>query len=100
MRSLFRQAWTAQWTTSDEYERLLADYAAVLAKLTPEQIRAGLDACIGRTFPPSPSEFAGLARQSRAPAHRPYRALPRPAADPQTARAHLADLRAALRAKA
>ena len=59
MRALFRQAWTSQWSTAAEYERLLADYAAVLARLTPEQIRVGLDACLGRTFPPSPSELYG-----------------------------------------
>jgi hypothetical protein len=72
----------------------------VLAKLTPEQIRAGLDACVGRTFPPHPSEFYQLAtadKASKIPAHQPYRALPRPPRDPETARNHIADLRAALR---
>lgn len=100
MRALFRQAWTSQWSTPAEYERLLADYAAVLSKLTAEQIRAGLDACIGRTYPPNPSEFYGLSMAAKTPtcrAHQPYRALPKPPVDPAAVVNHLADLRAALR---
>jgi hypothetical protein len=96
MRSLFRQAWTSQWSTPAEYERLLADYAAMLAKLTPEQIRTGLDACVGRTYPPNPSEFFGLATAKTAPkvaAHQPYKALPKPQADITEVRAAFASLR-------
>ena len=100
MRSLFRQAWTSQWTTQDEHERLLADYAAVLARLTPEQIRAGLDACVGRNYPPNPSEFYGLAKAKTAPptaAHQPYKALPKPKRSRDDMANVFADLRAALR---
>lgn len=100
MRALFRQAWTSQWSSPGEYERLLADYAAVLERLTPEQIRNGLDACVGRTYPPNPSEFYGLASTAKAPApaaHRLYKALPRPPTNPEAVVNHLADLRAALR---
>jgi hypothetical protein len=100
MRSLFRQAWTSQWSTPAEYERLLADYTAMLARLTPEQIRAGLDACIGRTYPPNPSEFYGLATAKTTPkvaAHQPYKALPKPQRSRQEVANVFADLRAALR---
>ena len=100
MRSLFRQAWTSQWSTPEEHERLLADYSAMLTKLTPEQIRAGLDACIGRTYPPNPSEFYGLATAKTTPkvaAHQPYKALPKPQRSRQEVANVFADLRAALR---
>jgi hypothetical protein len=100
MRSLFRQAWTSQWSTPAEYERLLADYTAMLARLTPEQIRAGLDACVGRTYPPNPSEFYGLATAKTSPttaSHQPYKALPKPPRDPAKTAERFADLRAALR---
>ena len=100
MRSLFRQAWTSQWATPDEHERLLADYSAMLAKLTPEQIRAGLDACVGRTYSPNPSEFYGLATAKTAPkvaAHQPYLRLPKPPRDSAKTAERFADLRAALR---
>jgi hypothetical protein len=100
MRSLFRQAWTSQWTTADEHERLLADYSAMLAKLTPEQIRTGLDACIGRTYPQNPSEFYGLASAREAPktaAHQPYKSLPKPRRGREDIAGVFADLRAALR---
>ena len=100
MRSLFRQAWTSQWSTPAEYERLLADYTAMLARLTPEQIRTGLDACVGRTYPPNPSEFYGLAVAKTAPttaAHQPYKALPKPKRSRDDMANVFADLRAALR---
>ena len=99
MRSLFRQAWTSQWSTPAEYERLLADYAAMLARLTPEQIRAGLDDCVGRTYPPNPSEFYGMATKTEpAPsaAHKPFKALPRPPRDPAKTAERFAAVRAAL----
>jgi hypothetical protein len=72
----------------------------MLAKLTPEQIRAGLDACIGRTYPPNPSEFYGLATAKTAPkvaAHQPYKALPKPRRSRDDMANVFADLRAALR---
>ena len=99
MRTLFRESWTAKWSTPADFEQLLADYVAVLAKLTPEQIRTGLDACVGRTFPPNPSEFFGLATTTTqtAPAHRPFKSLPKPPRDPALKEARMADLRAALR---
>ena len=100
MRSLFRQAWTSQWSTPAEYERLLADYGAVLARLTPEQIRAGLDSCVGRTYPPNPSEFYGLAAAkavAKVAAHQPYKALPKPKRSREDIANVFADLRAALR---
>ncbi len=99
MRSLFRQAWTSQWSTPAEYERLLGDYAAMLAKLSPEEIRAGLDACVGRTYPPNPSEFFGMAKTATKAvpaAHQPYKRLPRPAPDPAVASQRFATIRAAL----
>jgi hypothetical protein len=100
MRSLFRESWTAKWSTPDEHERLLADYAAMLAKLTPEQIRAGLDACVGRTYPPNPSEFFGLATAKATPkvaAHQPYKALPKPKRSRDEMAGYFADLKAAIR---
>ena len=72
----------------------------MLAKLTPEQIRAGLDACVGRTSPPNPSEFYGLAKAKTAPpaaAHQPYKALPKPRRTRDDMAGVFADLRAALR---
>jgi len=79
----------------------LADYATVLAKLAPEEIRAGLEACVGRVYPPHPSEFFALAKAAKppttAPAHQPYKALPKPPRDPAKTAERFADLRAALR---
>ena len=100
MRSLFHECWTAKWSSPAEFERLMDDYAAMLAKLKPEQIRAGLDACVGRTYPPNPSEFFGLATKTEpAPsaAHKPFKALPRPPRDPAKTAERFAAVRAALR---
>jgi hypothetical protein len=74
MRSLFRESWTAKWSTAAEFEQLLADYSIVLSRLTPDQIAFGIDKCLGRSFPPNPSEFYGLASQYEAP--RPERPVP------------------------
>lgn len=71
----------------------------MLARLTPEQIRAGIDACVGRVYPPNPSEFYGLATKTEAAptaAHKPFKALPRPPRDPAKTAERFAAVRAAL----
>jgi hypothetical protein len=75
----------------------------MLAKLSPEEIRAGLDACVGRTYPPNPSEFHGMAKAATKAipaAHQPYKRLPRPAPDPGVASQRFATVRAALQGAA
>lgn len=100
MRQMFREAWTSKWSNSESYNQLLDDYAEALARLTPDEIRAGLESTLGRDYPPSPSEFVGIARAQKArAAHKPFKALPRPPRDLGTAKRQIALLRAALGAE-
>ena len=74
----------------------LAEWSRVLDGIDP----AAVDAYLLRrdpTYPPDVMEIRAACRPAKVPAHQPYRALPRPPRDPETARNHIADLRAALR---
>lgn len=102
MRSLFRESWTAKWSTVDEFELLIADYSAVLSRLSAEQIAHGIDQCLGRSFPPNPSEFYGLAMTYSAPRKEgplPCHSLPALPA-PEERKAKVALLKAAIRGRA
>jgi len=62
--------WTAKFSTGSEaeqkraYEQLKADYAAILAEITPEEIKLGLERCRDElSMPPVPAEFYQLAKR-------------------------------------
>jgi hypothetical protein len=77
-------------------ELALREWSRVLDGVDPNTVDAYL---LRRdpTYPPDVMEIRGACKPPRVAAHQPYRALPRPPRNPDTARNHLADLRAALR---
>jgi len=75
----------------------MREWAQILGDLTPEEIKAGLEA-LGPGFPPDVYEFRQLCRRHvRTGAHRLYQALPHPQCDSAVARGHLSEMRKILR---
>jgi len=84
MKQIYREKWTAKLSSTKEYEETKADYGYFLAKMTPEQIKAGLEACEKQMeWPPVPGDFykAGLKGAKQHPAHRDFLKLPKPVVD-------------------
>lgn len=103
MQQLYLEKWTAKWSTASEYDQLKQAYSMVLARLSGEEIAAGIEACIrDYDWPPTPAEFFQAAKRASekpiGPAYRVRRKeLPRPPEQIEASRraafAHIENIR-------
>jgi hypothetical protein len=101
MRLRYDNLWTAKVGGDDEREaqRVMDEWAVVLADLTPERIRSGLELLDAEApqFPPGVMEFKQLCRQSpRRVVHQRFKALPQPKAEKGTGLHWCAAMRVAI----
>lgn len=66
---MYREKWTSRLTTDEDFKQVVKDYGSVIEKLTGEEIKRGLDACLGKfDFPPTPADFYRVAKHNDDPA--------------------------------
>lgn len=93
-----------RWTSSYGVEDTNGTWRKGLAGLTPQQIGAGLVACLQRVprdgaedWPPTLAEFRAMCLPPKInPIHRDFVALPRPVVDPEKVKDSIAKMRAIL----
>jgi hypothetical protein len=100
MRQIYREKWTAKLSTTEEYQAAKADYGYFLAKMSSEQIAAGLEACETRfEWPPVPGDFYKAGREGviSHPSHEDRIALPKPEVDREKVTACIAEMKTKIR---
>jgi len=96
IRARYAQQWTSRYPTEAEYRLALREWGEVLAKMSGEQIKRGLDHWEG-SHPPNAYEFRQACQEPKnVAAHKPFKALPVPKGDPEIAEAGVKALRKAL----
>jgi hypothetical protein len=105
LRLRYDNLWTAKVGGNDEREtqRVMDEWAIVLADLSPEQIRSGLELLDAEApqFPPGVMEFKQLCKKGsrqmkNKQLHRSFKALPQPKANKGTGLHWCAALRAGI----
>ena len=97
MRELYREKWSAKVSTHELFQQVVSDYGKVLAKLTPEEIKKGLNACLEQfDYPPTPADFYKAARIKHTASHTLFKALPKPPVNRSLAREQIRRMKVVL----
>lgn len=99
MRGRYGHAWSSKFPTVEEYKLALHEWREVLADMTTEEVKRGLDTWDG-PMPPNALEFKAICRPRAIEAHALYTALPAPKADPSVVAKEIGKMRDALRGSA
>lgn len=95
-RGRYGPQWTSRYASDKEYQIAKREWGEVLATMTGEQIRRGLEYW-DDNHPPNAYEFRQACQEPKGyAAHKPFRGLPKPKGDPEKAKVGMEALRQAL----